>query len=108
VGLHVGCEVFLRLHVELHHRFSQLVGKVPNAVVPLQHGSVESAVNLGETVSAREVHQNQRTMSQEPVAQHTTSDVGGRVTGPNKLYSFQSDECFVRRSPEPVLFSQLS
>jgi len=103
----ISCEVFLRLHVELYHCFSQLVSKIPDAVVPLQHRSVESAVNLGQTVSAWEIYQNQRTVSEEPVAEHTTSDVSGRVTGPNKLDPFESDEGFVRRSPEAVLFCEL-
>jgi hypothetical protein len=56
MGLHVCCEVLLRLSVKVNHRFCQRVAVRAQMRYLLEHGAVEGPVNLLERFRAREVN----------------------------------------------------
>ena len=73
----------------------------------LQHSLVEGAVNLLKRLRAREVHQNKRSMPQEPRRQRVSPCIGRRVTSTHKLDSFETNPLLVLTTPETVLLGEL-
>ena len=108
MGLLICSEVLLRLSVEVHHRFGERISVASQRRQTLEHGSVESAINLLERLRAWEINEDERCMSQESVRHNLATNIGRWVASTDKHDSLEADPLLVSSSVETILFSHLS